>query len=131
MKLFTKSKTAFTALITLTTQLHRKIKFLHSTLNVQSFVLDQKRLTSNEFYIKTCWKGCFLWVFHFTLKKYSHIQPGVHFINCCALRPAFEKLFRGIERDLCRASNFNKAISMICTMHPTFMKLTTVWASYI
>ena len=42
----------------------------------------------------------------------------------CALRPTFEKLFRGVERNLRHAPNLNRAISMICTVHPTFMKTT-------
>ena len=42
----------------------------------------------------------------------------------CALCPTFEKLFRGVVRALRRAPNFIRAISMICVVRPTFMKLT-------
>ena len=42
----------------------------------------------------------------------------------CALHPNFEKLFRGVERALRSAINFNRAISMICAVRPTFMKST-------
>ena len=42
----------------------------------------------------------------------------------CAPRPTFEKLFRGVEHALHRAPNFNRGISMICTMRPTFIKST-------
>ena len=42
----------------------------------------------------------------------------------CALGQTFEKLFRGIERALRRAPNFNRAISLICAVRPTFMKST-------
>ena len=41
-----------------------------------------------------------------------------------ALRPTFEKLYKGVEPALRRAPNFNRAISMICTLRPTFMKST-------
>ena len=54
--------------------------------------------------------------------------PGVDFINFLrpirALRPTFEKLFRGVRRTLRRAPNFDRDISMICTLRPTFMKST-------
>ena len=42
----------------------------------------------------------------------------------CALRPTFEKLYRGVERALRRAPNFNRAISMIRAVRPNFMKST-------
>ena len=42
----------------------------------------------------------------------------------CTLRPTFEKLFRGVERELCHAPNLNRAISMNDPLRPTFMKLT-------
>ena len=42
----------------------------------------------------------------------------------CALRPTFEKLFRGVGRTLHRAPNFNRAIFMIYALRPTFMKST-------
>ena len=50
----------------------------------------------------------------------TSIIPGVVFI--CTIRPTFENLFRGVEHSLCRAPNFNWAISMICAFRPTFMK---------
>ena len=44
--------------------------------------------------------------------------------QCCALRPTFEKLFRGVEHALRRAPNFDRSISMICAVRPTLMKST-------
>ena len=44
--------------------------------------------------------------------------------------PTFEKLCRGIERNLLRAPNFNRAISMICAVCPTFMKFDP-WTSFL
>ena len=35
-----------------------------------------------------------------------------------ALRPTFEKLFRGVGRALRRAPNYDRAISMICALRP-------------
>ena len=53
---------------------------------------------------------------------------GVDFINFLrplrALRPTFEKLFRGVGCALRREPNFDRALSMICAVRPTFMKLT-------
>ena len=53
---------------------------------------------------------------------------GVDFINFLrpirALRPTFEKLFIGVRRALRRALSFDRAISMICALRPTFMKST-------
>ena len=43
----------------------------------------------------------------------------------CALRPTFEKLFRGVGRALRRGPNFDRAVSMICALRPTFMKSTS------
>ena len=42
----------------------------------------------------------------------------------CALRPTFEKLFRGVGRALRLVPNFDRAISMICALRPTFVKQT-------
>ena len=54
------------------------------------------------------------------------MDVGVDFISFLrpirALRPTFEKLFRGVGRALGRAPNFDRAISMICALRPTFMK---------
>ena len=49
---------------------------------------------------------------------------GQFHILFCALRPTFEKLFRGAEGAVCRAPNYNRAISMICALRPNFMKST-------
>ena len=53
---------------------------------------------------------------------------GVDFINFLrpirALRPTFEKLFIGVRRALRRALSFDRAISMICAVRPTFKKST-------
>ena len=58
-------------------------------------------------------------------------QLGVDFINFLppirALRPTFEKLFIGVRRALRRALSFDRAISMICALRPTFMKSTLDW----
>ena len=45
----------------------------------------------------------------------------------CALRPTFEELFRGVGRALRCVPNFNRAISMICAVGPTFMKSAPEW----
>ena len=58
----------------------------------------------------------------------KYCSAGVDFINFLrpfrALRPTFEKLFRGVGLALRRVPNFDRAISMICALRPTFMKLT-------
>ena len=56
------------------------------------------------------------------------LHPGVDFITVlrliCTLRATFEKLFKGVERALRRAPNFDRAISMFRPLRPTFMKST-------
>ena len=56
------------------------------------------------------------------------LKPGVDFISFLrpirALRPTFEKLFRGVWCALRRPPNLDKAISMICALRQTFMKST-------
>ena len=44
-----------------------------------------------------------------------------------ALRPTFEMLFTGVEHALRLAPIFNRAVSMICAVRPTFMKSTPVF----
>ena len=56
------------------------------------------------------------------------IASGVDSINFLrpirAPRPTFENLFRGVGRALHGPSNFDRAISMLCALRPTFMKTT-------
>ena len=63
---------------------------------------------------------------YFEWRKLSAVSNRGRFYKLfCALRPTFEKLFRGVECALRRAPNFNRTIFMICAMRPTFLKLTT------
>ena len=41
--------------------------------------------------------------------KFTNASWGQFHKMFCALRPTFEKLFRGVERALCHAPNFNRA----------------------
>ena len=75
--------------------------------------------------------------FFFSLPSLSSFTPTLFFVLFClgvdflnflrpirALRPTFEKLFTGVRRALRRAPSFDRAISMICALSPTFMKST-------
>ena len=73
---------------------------------------------------------------HVFLDFTSPLHTGVDFINFLrpirALRPTFEKLFIGVRRALRRALSFDRAISMICALRPTFMKSTPehqIWST--
>ena len=59
-----------------------------------------------------------------SLPKAGLAASGQFHILFCNLRPTFEKLFRGVNRALRHAPNFNRAISLICAVRPTFMKST-------
>ena len=59
-----------------------------------------------------------------TRKIRFHMTRGRFHKFFCTLRPTFEKLFWGVERALRRAANFDRAISTICALRPTFMKST-------
>ena len=56
--------------------------------------------------------------------KFTNASWGRFHKLFCALSPTFEKLLIGLERTWRRAPNFNRAISMICAVLPTFMKST-------
>ena len=56
--------------------------------------------------------------------KSQNSWPGVDFINSFTPCAQLEKLFKGVERALHRAPNFNRAFSMFCALRPTFMKST-------
>ena len=83
--------------------------------------------TKNEFYsslwLKFSLSVVILARMRFGPKPFLVIRGRFH-ILFCALRPTFEKLFKGVERALRRAPNFNRAISIICALRPTFMKST-------
>ena len=90
------------------------------------FIFFFERATSTELYVgflitEKCGKHAFnYWC--------VILRQGVDFINFLrpirALHPTFEKLFTGVQRALRRAPNFDRAISMICALRPTFMKST-------